>query len=494
MRLPKRPTIYEINTALWLRRLGTDQGRDPLRLDEVPAETWDELATLHIDAVWLMGVGQRSPAGRELALADSRRMASMREALPDLSDEDVIGSPYCLREYAVDERFGGDEALAVARQELAERGIALILGFIPNHIAPDHPWLKDHPERLIRGSEHDFLANPESFIRTPDGIFARGRDPHFPAWPDVVQLNAFSPGLREAHIEILGAIATRCDGVRCDMAMLTCNDVFAHTWGERAGAMPEEDYWPQIIDAVKAEHPDVTLIAEAYWDMERMLQEQGFDYCYDKRLYDHLVNDDAEAARDHLRTGVGYQDKLLRFIENHDEQRAATVFGCTRSRAAAVATSTLPGARLFHDGQFEGHTVHIPMFLGRGPAEPIDAEARSFYQHLLHVVSESDLQQAVWAPAELSGWPDNDSYRQLVAWQWAGSAGPYLVVVNFSDADAQARVHLAGTWVGTQWDLKDAINGQHFERSGDELAHDGLYVDLGPWQFHFFAFAEICAR
>lgn len=193
MRLPKRPTIYEINTAVWLRRLGTDQGRDPLRLDEVPAETWDELATLHIDAVWLMGVGQRSPAGRELALADSRRMASMREALPDLSDEDVIGSPYCLREYAVDERFGGDEALAVARQELAERGIALILGFIPNHIAPDHPWLKDHPERLIRGSEHDFLANPESFIRTPDGIFARGRDPHFPAWPDVVQLNAFSP-------------------------------------------------------------------------------------------------------------------------------------------------------------------------------------------------------------------------------------------------------------------------------------------------------------
>ena len=69
MRLPPRPTIYEINTAVWLERLGRDGGR-PLTLAEVPDAAWDAIAALPVDAVWLMGVWERSPAGLEIARAD----------------------------------------------------------------------------------------------------------------------------------------------------------------------------------------------------------------------------------------------------------------------------------------------------------------------------------------------------------------------------------------------------------------------------------------
>ena len=167
--------------------------------------------------------------------------------------------------------------------------------------------------------------------------------------------------------ETLLAIAGQCDGLRCDMAMLMTNEVFARTWGERAGPAPQAEYWPTLIAGTKAVHPDFLFVAEAYWDMEWALQQQGFDLCYDKRLYDRLAHESAESVRGHLQADPGYQERLLRFIENHDEPRAAATFGPAQARAAAVAMSTLQGARLYHDGQLDGRRTRIPVFLGRGP-------------------------------------------------------------------------------------------------------------------------------
>ena len=167
------------------------------------------------------------------------------------------------------------------------------------------------------------------------------------------------------------------------MAMLLTNEVFARTWGERAGAPPAEEYWPPLIARVKAEHPELLFIAEAYWDMEWTLQQQGFDFCYDKRLYDRLAHDPVDSIRGHLHADSAYQERLIRFIENHDEPRAAATFAPAKARAAAVAFSTLEGARLFHDGQLDGFHTHIPVFLGRGPDEPADAGLHEFYGRLL---------------------------------------------------------------------------------------------------------------
>ena len=312
--------------------------------------------------------------------------------------------------------------LAVARAALAERGLALMLDFVPDHVAPDHPWTAAHPEYFVGGSEQDIARDPGSFVRAGDRVLANGRDPYFPAWPDVVQLNAFSPGLREAVVETLRAIAAQCDGVRCDMAMLTMNDTFERTWGDRAGPRLDADYWPIIIADVKRTHPGFVFMAEAYWDLEWALQQQGFDFCYDKRLYDRLVHDGAEEVRGHLTADRAYQRKLLRFIENHDEPRAAATFPGAKARAAAVVALTQTGARLVHEGQLEGRTVQLPVFLGRRPDEPVDAELKAFYERLLGALGDPVFRTGEWQLGEAAGWNGNDSWQNLVAWGWRGAS------------------------------------------------------------------------
>ena len=194
---PDKPVIYEINTAIWLGDLSRAAGRR-VTLADVPASAWDDVTPAGVDAVWLMGVWERSPAGLELANANAGLQASFRDALPDLRPDDVIGSPYCVRRYVVDDSFGGPQALAEARATLAARGIRLLLDYVPNHVAPDHPWVTSHPELFVNGGEADIEAEPAAWVRAAGHILAHGRDPYFPPWPDVVQLDAFSPALRAA--------------------------------------------------------------------------------------------------------------------------------------------------------------------------------------------------------------------------------------------------------------------------------------------------------
>ena len=361
----------------------------------------------------------------------------------------------------------------------------LILDFVPNHVAPDHPWTVAHPEYFVRGSEDDLAGDPASFVRVGDGVLANGRDPYFPAWPDVVQLNAFSPDLRAAAAETLTSIAAQCDGVRCDMAMLTMNDTFERTWGERGGPRPDADYWPTVIPAARSAYPDFLFIAEAYWDLESALQQQGFDYCYDKRLYDRVVHDGAEQVRGHLAADTSYQTGLARFIENHDEPRAAATFAGGKERAATVVALTLTGARIVHEGQLEGRKVHLPVFLARRPDEPVDTELKAFHERLLTALRDPVFRKGDWQLAESSGWEGNDTWQNLVAWGWRGESRR-LVVVNLSDRPAAGHVSLPWDELrGQAWELDDASDGERYERSGDEL-RTGLYVALEPWSWHLF--------
>ena len=139
------PVIYELNTAAWLRDVGVRAGRD-VTLADVPADEWDRVSPPGVDAVWLMGVWRRSPAGLAIAQRNPGLVSSFRDTLPDLHADDVIGSPYCIAGYQLEPRFGEPDALAIARDELARRGLGLILDYVPNHVAPDHPWTSEHPE------------------------------------------------------------------------------------------------------------------------------------------------------------------------------------------------------------------------------------------------------------------------------------------------------------------------------------------------------------
>jgi hypothetical protein len=198
-----------------------------------------------------------------------------------------------------------------------------------------------------------------------------------------------------------------------------------------------------------------------------------------------LEHENADSVRLHLSGDPKYLEKLLHFLENHDEPRAASVFSPSKERAAAVAAFTLPGAKLFHHGQFEGLKTRPPVFLSRGPEEPIDEDLRSFYRDLLNALSDPIFRKGEWGLCERSGWPDNSGFHNLVCWSWTQDENRLLVVVNLSEKTVQGLVHpgwsdLAGRTV----DFVDLLSGARYERPGDALASNGLYVELTAWNYH----------
>jgi hypothetical protein len=265
------------------------------------------------------------------------------------------------------------------------------------------------------------------------------------------------------------------------------NAIFERTWGGRVGGTPAADYWPLVIGATRGSQPEFKFIAEAYWGLEWELLQQGFDFCYDKKLYDRMEHGPAESVRQHLLGALAYQRGMIRFIENHDEPRAAAAFPGERGRAAAVALLTLPGARLLHEGQLEGWRVRLPVFLGRRPAEPVDAEQVAFYERLLKATGRELFERGEWRLCERSGWPDNPSYENVLAWCWVDGDERALIVINFGQRPAQARVQVAWDALrGRAWRLDDELAGVSYDRDGTELGDCGLYVELGPWQCHLF--------
>jgi hypothetical protein len=477
--------VYELNTWVWLHNLRVKYGRC-VDLGSIPAQEWDGLADLNCNAVWLMGVWQRSPAGRRIALEHAGLMAECRRILPDFTEDDLPGSPFSVKSYTVDSRLG---SLGAARAELADRGMRLILDFVPNHVARDHDWVLRQPEFFIQGDESKLRASPNDYFEAGDAVIACGRDPYFPAWTDTAQLNAFSRRLREAALDTLRQIAAQCDGIRCDMAMLLLTDVFSKTWGAPAGPIPQIEFWAELIGGVRQINRDFLFIAEAYWDRESQLQQLGFDYCYDKRLYDRLVHDNAKSIRDHLAADIGHQQRLIRFLENHDETRAAATFPPDRLRAAAVAVATAPGATLYHQGQFCGARIRLPVQLGRAPAEACDAKLSDFYAILRCSAARVKQPGAQWQMCEARGWPDNRSANQLLAWTWQTDQERFLVVINYAERAAQARLRLP--WreeVNSRWLLRDLLSGETFERDALELKREGLYVAREAWGYHVLAF------
>lgn len=487
----KNPVIYEINTWVWLEELSM-KACNYITLANVPEETWDSLAALHIDAVWLMGVWKRSPAGIVISNQHPGNLFDFHRALPDFQAEDHVGSPYCVAEYVADIRLGGNEGLAIARQQLAQRGIRLILDFVPNHLAHDHPWVLAHPEYFIRGAEEDLLRDPVTYTGIGDKVFACGKDPYYPAWQDVIQVNAFQPGLRDAAISTVTDIASLCDGIRCDMAMLLINKVFEQTWGALAGSKPETEYWADLIKSVRTLYPDFLFIAEAYWDLEWELQQLGFDYCYDKRLYDRLERGDTAQIRAHLQADREFQSRLVRFIENHDEPRGASLFQTDKKIAATVIMATLPGAHLFYEGQFEARQVRLPVFLRRRPDELVDQESLVFHEKLLEIIADEAFHEGHWQMCECGGWADNDNYQYFLAWTWAWKKEYYLAVINYRNQESQGKVKFYWPELkGKTWRLHDLLSDIHYDRQGDEMLQPGLYIGLPAWGINLFRLQEI---
>ena len=489
MHSPRYPLLHQVNTRVWLGRLAHEAGH-AVTLDEVPDAILDQWATLGFDWVWLLGVWRLGEVGPRISRANPEWRREFEETLPDLTDGDIGGSCFAITGYSVAEGIGGEGALARFRSRLARRGIRLMLDFVPNHVAIDHPWVDLHPDWFIAGTREDLDRAPANYLRLPDGrILAHGRDPYFPGWPDTLQLDYSNPGLWEAMASELAAIASRCDGVRCDMAMLLLPEVFDRTWGRRMPA-----FWPEAIRRVRERHPDFFLLAEVYWDLEWTLQQQGFDACYDKRLYDRLCHGDAPAIRAHLGAGLDYQDRLTRFLENHDEPRAAAVFPFDRHRAAAVVTYLGPGLRFLHQGQLEGRRVRVSPHLVRAPEEPVDTALASFYADLLTTLRLPVVREGEWCLAgSRPAWEGNPTFTDLLGMAWSGRDGTRLLVaVNLSAHDAQAFLELP--WAeqeGGCFRFRDCLGPWSYDRDGGDLARRGLYLDVPAWRAHVFEITRV---
>jgi hypothetical protein len=491
------PCLYQVNTRVWLHELGQQLGR-PATLDDVGATFFEATAGEGFDWVWLLGVWQTGEAGRRVSLTHPGWRHEYQEVLPGFTGDDVCGSPFAVRDYVVHRDLGGPRALERFRARLAERGVRLMLDFVPNHTALDHPWSRERAEFYVQGSEADLAREPWNYcgIETSAGarVLAHGRDPYFPGWPDTLQVNYRHPGLREAMLDVLGTVADQCDGLRCDMAMLVLPEVIERTWGERArpadGSAPDDrPFWPAAIDHVRRRRPAFVFMAEAYWDLEWTLQQQGFDYTYDKRLYDRLHAREAGAVRAHLRADPDYQRRSARFLENHDEPRAAAAFPAPVHRAAAVLALLVPGLRFVHEGQPTGRRLRASNHLRRRAVEPVDQDLAGFYERLLACLRRPEVREGDWDLLECEpAWDGNSTRDRFVAFAWEAPGRRLLVAVNYGPTQGQCYVRLP--WAdleGRTVVLRDLVTRSlRYEREGTDLWRRGLYLDVPAWRPHVF--------
>ncbi|MDD3070245.1 MAG: alpha-amylase family glycosyl hydrolase [Methanoculleus horonobensis] len=467
---PRYPSLYEANARILLRRLARESGRRPT-LDEIPDSWLARLAECGFSWVYLMGAWKTGEAGRRVSRSNEQWLAGYRGLLPDLREEDICGSPFAVTGYSLHPDLGEPEALPRFRERLHGEGLRLMLDFVPNHTAPDHPWVQEHPDY---------------YIRDTDGNLAHGRDPYSGGWPDTLQLDYANPALAEAMAAEAQNIAGQCDGLRCDMAMLVLPEVFQQTWGREM-----EPFWPGAIGAVKEEHPAFLFMAEVYWDLEWTLQEQGFDYTYDKRLYDRLRNRTARPVREHFWADLEYQNNSVRFLENHDEDRAAAVFPPERHRAAAVLAFLCPGLRFFHRGQFAGRRRKTPVHLCREPEEPVDPAIEEFYQQLVACLRLPAFRDGEWRLLDCTpAWEGNPSHKGYIAFAWEREGERYIVAVNYAPDRGQCYVPLPwGDLTGKTIRLRDLIGQAAYDRDGEGLLSPGLFLDIPGWGRHVFEVA-----
>lgn len=481
------PSLYQFNTRALLASLGRGA-----TLDDIPDSFINDLARRGFDWAWPLGVWTIGATGQSISRSNTAWHREYEETLPDLSLEDICGSPFAVCEYAVDPSLGGDRELAHLRERLEQRGIKLLLDFVPNHIGFDHRWVTQRPDFLMQGTEVDLSRAPDCWTRLPSGsVAAFGRDPNFPGWPDTLQLNFFNPHLRAAMIGELRAIATRCSGVRCDMAMLLEPEIFRRTWeGRPESQLPlKESFWPEAISSIRRDNPVFLFLGEVYWNYEERLQQHGFDFTYDKTLYDHLMHHRGEDVLRHLAAPSTNTFRMAHFLENHDEQRVAARLEPAEHKAAAVISFLAPGMRFLHHGETNGWKTRIPVHLGRGPSEVTDTDLQQFYDRLISIMNSEAAKSGSWQLLHCNpAWDGNPTHSHFVAYYISHPSGDLLVAVNYANYQSQCLVQLPKeAKLSGKIRLADQLSSATYDRDSSELRDHGLYLDVEGFTAHIFS-------
>ncbi|MBE7412800.1 MAG: alpha-amylase [Leptospiraceae bacterium] len=363
--------IYELNTRIFCKE-------NSCTLDTFPEKFFLSKEFQACDYLWLMGIWMPSQKSKAICDTHEGLQKEFHKALPDLTNSDIVGSPYAIYLYEPNPLVAASfEEIKRFREKIHTFGKKLILDFVPNHLAVDTPLISENPNYFLQGDNLSYSHN--FFLHSNGKYFAHGRDPYFDGWTDTIQWDFSNPDVLELHISIIQKISDVSDGVRCDMAMLPEEKIFQKTHGKRA--LP---YWKPLIEKIKSKQKDFLFIAEVYWGMEYELQLKGFDFTYDKELYDRMKTHTLEIYS-HLQADLSYQRHSLRFIENHDEIRAMEAFGGKSIHFFGVL-AFLQGIVLYHDGQTTGKFKKLPVQLGRRDKEEIPLQIQNFYNRALDAI------------------------------------------------------------------------------------------------------------
>lgn len=489
----KNPKLFEIDTRIWIKRFG-----DKTKLSQIHDDYFKRLAENGIDIIWLMGIWKTSSEVIEKRCYSVELISAYNKALPDWSKEDVIGSPFAIDIYEVNPQLGTLDDLKILKEKVNKHGMKLFLDFVPNHFSSATRLLKSNPELFLKGDDESLAIDSSTFFKPDESkadIFAHGRDPFFPAWTDTVQLNYFKKETRDFMTQTLLDISDKCDGVRCDMAMLTLNNIFKNTWlgvlNKSDYKLPETEFWETAIKKVKEKSNDFIFLAEAYWDLEWDLQQLGFDFTYDKKLTDRLIANEISEVKSHLNADILYQEKSARFLENHDEQRAVTSLGTQASLAAAVLINSIPGMKFYFDGQFEGKKIRLPIQLGREPVEKPVQMVADFYNKILPIFKNKIFIDGEFCKPETEpAGQDNYSFDNMFAFMWKLRSEIWLIAINYSESASQCRLIFDPETNKSKITLTDHMTGDKYVRKVEEIKNVGLYIELKSYHSHIFSFEK----
>ncbi len=293
----------------------------------------DRIKSLGTDVVWLMPI---HPIGEKCR-------------------KGTLGSPYAIRDYrAVNPEYGTLDDFKRLVDDIHARDMRCIIDVVYNHTSPDSVLAGEHPEW---------------FYHKPDGSFGN----RVGDWSDVIDLDYGQPGLWDYQIDTLKYWAGMVDGFRCDVAPLVPLDFWLRARAEVETVRPgclwlAESVEPGFIAWCRGQGMTALSDSELY---------RAFDMCYDYDIVDDWrdclagkapLSRYAEAVS---RQETVYPDNYvkLRFLENHDNPRAA--FAIPDARARRNWTAFLyfqKGATLLYGGQ-EVSAAHRPGLFDRDPVD-----------------------------------------------------------------------------------------------------------------------------
>ncbi len=457
--------LYEIHSRIFCKE-------NQSRIDEFATTFFHDSATSCADEIWLMGIWEMSPTSQKIARSHSGLRNEFKKALQNVSEEDILSSPYAVFDYNLNPLLTDADELARFRNRLSTKNQKLILDFVPNHMAIDTPYLDSHPNCFLTGDKLD----KNHFKHTSGKIYAHGKDPYFDGWTDTVQWDFSNPATLELHKQIVLKIADYCDGVRCDMAMLALPDVFFNTHNKTG-----VNYWNELIRSVKNRHPHFKFYAEAYWNREYDLQTLGFDGTYDKTLYDRLSHTMGISVCEHLDADLPYQNKSIRFLENHDEERAIAHFS-DNSKYFFSLLCFLPGILLYYQGQELGNQIKLPVQLGKRDIESPNINISKFYERIFSILKNrpTNIERTI-----LNYILYGDG--RILAYLLSYPANQELLIWNPMPQEISGKVFIGET-VNLQSDFVDQVSDEIFPKPTLEELKTGIYFKLKPGQAQWFIF------